>query len=507
MSLEVVKQATLVFFGGTGDLASRKLIPSLYSNWKNGRLEDCLIIGVGRRCANVEEYMKLLDQKVDVAKKEPEEWKEFSRFLGYHQGEIETVDDFKALRVQIEKLEAARNLPGHRLFYFAVGPNYFAPIAENLNKVGLLEIQNESHEGPWTRIIVEKPFGHDGASARELDRRLQAVASESQIFRIDHYLGKETVQNLMALRFANGLFEPIWNNKYIEHVQITVAESLGVGGRGGYYDSSGALRDMMLNHMTQLLALIAMEPPISLEPNAIRDEKVKVLRAIRRPKTPQEVQACTVRGQYGPGKIAGESVPGYREEQGVNPESITPSYVAARIFLDNWRWAHVPFYMRHGKRLAKRGTEIAIRFKTPPLALFRGTDICGKARNELVLRIQPNEGIELHFAAKEPGAGMKISNVKMDFEYQEEFHREIPEAYERLILDALIGDPTLFTRSDEVQAQWRWADSVLKGWDESPAPNFPNYPAGSWGPSEAEDLFPQSSEITTGTCPVSWRRW
>jgi glucose-6-phosphate 1-dehydrogenase len=332
-------------------------------------------------------------------------------------------------------------------------------------------------------------------------------ADEEQIFRIDHYLGKETVQNVLAFRFANGLFEPVWNQKYIEHVQITVAESLGVGTRASYYDKAGALRDMVQNHMLQLLAMTAMEPPISLEADAIRDEKLKALRSIRVPASTDEVIQNTVRGQYASGTIDKKPVPAYLTEQGVPSDSTTPTFVAAKLYLDSWRWANVPFLLRHGKRLAKRGTEIAIQFKTPPLALFRGTDIPGHVANLLVIRVQPNEGISLQFGAKAPGAGMRISPVQMDFAYDEGFHRKVPEAYERLLLDALLGDATLFTRGDEVDAMWRWADAILKGWDAAGIKHLPQYPAGSWGPSEAESLFPTAAEVPAGTCPLGWRRW
>lgn len=507
MNAEVVRQVTLVLFGGTGDLATRKLLPALFDLWRRERIADCLFLGVGRRAANLEEYQALLQAKVEVAAKHPDAWARFAQMIGYHRGELGSADDFAALRQTVTALEQERNLPGRRLFYYAVDPEWFAPITEGLAAAGLLERQNETTGDRWARILVEKPFGHDLASALELDRRLSAVVAEKQIFRIDHYLGKETVQNLIAFRFANGLFEPVWNQKYVETVQITVAESLGVGGRAAYYENAGALRDMVQNHMLQLLALTAMEPPISLEADTIRDEKVKVLRALRIPATAAEVEVCTVRGQYGPGTIGREPVPGYREEPGVAPGSQTPTYVAARLFVDTWRWANVPFFLRHGKRLAKRGTEIAIQFRTPPLALFRGTEVFGHVANLLVVRIQPNEGISMHFGAKRPGAGMRLANVRMDFDYEEGFGTSIPEAYERLLLDALLGDATLFTRSDEVQAMWRWADAVLTGWSRLPPARFPNYPAGSWGPAEAESLFPHGDEIPVGSCPVGWRRW
>ena len=496
------ERATIVLFGGTGDLAKRKLLPALFNLWKGGELADCLILGVGRRTADTAAYQTLLRENVNVAAEHPDEWQRFAKQIEFHHGEIATDADFVSLRARVEALEKARNLPGNRLFYYAVGPRWFAPITDQLTRCGLLKKAADTGTDGWGRIVVEKPFGHDLASADELDARLHADLDESQIYRIDHYLGKETVQNVIAFRFANGLFEPIWNQKYVDHVQITVAESVGVEQRAAYYERSGALRDMMQNHMLQLLAVTAMEPPNSLAPNAVRDEKVKTLEAMRLPASPEEVDAWTVRGQYGPGTMNGTAVPGYRAEPGVAPDSTTLTYVGARVYLDTWRWAGVPFLLRHGKRLPKRATEVAIKFKTPPLALFRGTDVPGVCTNLLIIRIQPDEGISLRFGAKQPGVGMKIDNVQMDFSYEEAFDERIPEGYERLLLDSLIGDPTLFTRADEVRAMWRWADTLLEGWDTIGAPTFPNYAAGSWGPADAARIFPA---IETGGCAIGWR--
>lgn len=499
--------STIVLFGGTGDLATRKLIPALFRLSRTGRLGQSTIMGVGRRCPDRAEYLDFLAAKVTDASESPDDWRSFVQGVEYHQGDVATPADFDSLRRAIERLEKERRLPGARLFYYAVAPELFAPITSGLASVGLLWHGSAVPDRPVGRIIVEKPFGHDLASARQLDADLKAEVDENQIFRIDHYLGKETVQNLIAFRFANGLFEPVWNQKYVESVQLTVAESLGVGGRAAYYDQAGALRDMVQNHMLQLVALTAMEPPISVEADAIRDEKLKVLKSIRLPESAHEVAQTTVRGQYTKGTIDKQSVPGYLNEPGVAAESRTPTYVAARLYLDTWRWANVPFLLRHGKRLAKRGTEIAIQFKTPPLALFRGTNICGTQANLLVIRIQPNEGISLHFGAKIPGAGMQLGSVRMDFDYEQGFRQTIPEAYERLLLDALTGDATLFTRGDEVEASWRWADRVLAGWDNLPDDAPCPYPAGSWGPPEAESLFPAADSVPAGTCPIGWRRW
>lgn len=507
MAAEVVKQATLVLFGGTGDLARRKLLPALFRLWRQRLLQDSIFVGVGRRSPDVHAYRALLREQVDVARQHPEQWADFEQMIHYHRGEINTREDFVSLRDQIVTLEQERQMSGRRLFYYSVGPDYFAPITEHLGAVGLIRRMTHRRDDPWYRIVVEKPFGYNLETARELDHRLHAVLDEHQIFRIDHYLGKETVQNVLAFRFANGLWEPTWNSKYIEHVQITVAESDGIGDRAGYYESAGAMRDMVQNHMMQLLALTAMEPPNSLDADSVRNEKLKVLQAIRLPQTPEEVAVSTVRGQYGPGTINGKPVHGYRDEPGVHPDSATPTYVASQIYLDTWRWANVPFLLRHGKRLPKKGTEIAIKYRTPPLALFRGTGVVGSCPNVLVLRIQPDEGVSLYFGAKRPGAGLSVSNVRMNFTYEQEFHAEIPEAYERLLLDAMLGDATLFIRGDEVRAMWRWADALIGGWDQLPPLAYPNYAAGTWGPPEAEALFPHGDAIPAGSCPVGWRRW
>jgi glucose-6-phosphate 1-dehydrogenase len=345
-------------------------------------------------------------------------------------------------------------------------------------------------------VVVEKPFGRDLASARALNRELREVLDENQIFRIDHYLGKETVQNLLALRFANGIFEPLWNQKYVDHVQITAAESLGIEGRGGYYEQAGALRDMVQNHMLQVLSLVAMEPPVANEANAIRDEKVKVLRAIRRIR-PEEVDRFVVRGQYGPGLVLGERVPGYREEVGVRPDSRTETFVALRLAIESWRWAGVPFLLRTGKRLPKRVTEVCIQFRKPPLHLFGEDTASSVAPNALVINVQPDEGVSLRIGAKVPGPDLQVRQVKMEFRYGTSFGTPSPEAYERLLLDAMSGDPTLFTRSDEVEAAWTLVTDILNGWERSGKDPY-QYPAGTWGPQEADRLF----EGTAG----SWRR-
>ncbi len=506
MKMNRAEHATVVLFGGTGDLATRKLFPALFNLWQGGDLSESLIMGVGRRTPDAAAYQAMLRERVAVASSHPKDWSRFCGHVDFHRGDIQTDDDFASLCRHVEAAEAERGLPGNRLFYFAVGPEWFTPITEKLSRCGLLSRLGEDSSERWSRIVVEKPFGHDLASAIELDERLRSHVDESQIYRIDHYLGKETVQNIIAFRFANGLIEPVWNHNYIDHVQITVAESVGVENRAAYYDRAGALRDMMQNHMLQLLAVTAMEPPNSLEPNALRNEKVKTLHAIRIPAGAEEVAASTVRGQYGVGSINGSRVAGYRQEPDVAADSTTPTYVAARLYLDTWRWAGVPFLLRHGKRLPKRATEIAIQFRTPPLALFRGTEIPGRCTNLLMIRIQPDEGISLRFGAKEPGAGMKIADAQMDFSYEERFDTRLPDGYERLLLDALLGDPTLFMRSDEVRAMWCWADALLEAWEELGTPEYPNYEAGSWGPPGANALFPHEDAIRLGFCPIGWRQ-
>ncbi len=502
------ENATIVLFGGTGDLARRKLFPALFDLWKQGDLPDCVVIGIGRRVDDTAAYRELIREGVDAAEAHPDDWKRFAEHIEFHHGDIMEAEDFEALRKRVEELEQQRQFSGNRLFYYAVGPELFAPITEQLAASGLLRRAAEERTGNagWSRIVVEKPFGHDLVSAEKLDATLHAHVDESQIYRIDHYLGKETVQNIIAFRFANGLIEPVWNHKYVDHVQITMAESVGVENRAAFYEKAGALRDVMQNHMLQLLAVTAMEPPNSLDPEAVRTEKLKTLHAIRLPANAEEVEACTVRGQYGSGSINGEKVPGYRQEADVAADSNTPTFVAARLYLDTWRWAGVPFLLRHGKRMAKRATEIAVQFRTPPLALFRGTDIPGRCTNLLMIRIQPDEGISLRFGAKRPGGGMHIANVQMDFGYEESFNARIPDAYERLLIDALTGDPTLFTRSDEVRAMWRWADAVQEGWEAIGPPRYPNYAAGSWGPPEADRLFSGEKAARLGFCLIGWRQ-
>lgn len=480
---------SLVLFGATGDLAHRKLFPSLFRLWRSDLIGDFMILATGRSQADRAAFLADLREHVDEAAANPDAWATFEEFIEYFRLDAKNEQSFRDMARALQDLETTRRLTGDRMFYLSVSPTLFGSITENLARSGMLKRQPASTGGPWSRLVVEKPFGHDRDSARKLDAHLARFVDEDQVYRIDHYLGKETVQNLVAFRFANGMIEPLWNSHHIASIQITVAETLGVGERAGYYESAGALRDMMQNHMMQLLALTAMEPPLGLAPNDIRNEKVRVLRSIHIPRTPEEVAASTVRGQYGPGTVDAQRVPGYRDEGGVAPDSITPTYIGTRIHLDTWRWTGVPFYLRHGKRLPARMSEIRVRFRTPPLRLFRNSDCDPSCPNLLRIRIQPEEGIRLSVGAKRPGPGMNIDSVDLEFTYAKTFGTHLPEAYQRLLLDALLGDPTLFIRQDEVDASWTWADSVLEGLDALPAPSFPNYAAGSTGPADADRIF------------------
>jgi glucose-6-phosphate 1-dehydrogenase len=478
----------IVLFGASGDLTRRKLLPALYNLERDGLLPPKIaMVGFARRPKTDQEFRADMEEAVrDHARafvKDDPFCGEFAGSIFYQQGTFDDPEDYASLRRRLEEIERKLGLPGNRLFYLATAPEHFATIVKGLGKCGLAHPPQDR----WARVVVEKPFGRDLASARALNRELLEVLEETQIYRIDHYLGKETVQNILALRFANGIFEPLWNQKYVDHVQITVAENIGVEGRGGYYDQAGALRDMVQNHMLQVLSLVAMEPPVALAADSIRDEKVKVLRAIRRI-APQEVDRFVLRGQYGPGTVMGRRVPGYAQEEGVPPDSRTETYVALRLEIGSWRWSGAPFFLRSGKRLPKRASEICIQFKKPPLHLFGEAITSPVAPNALIINVQPDEGISLRFVAKVPGPDIEVRPVKMDFRYGTSFAVPSPEAYERLLLDAMAGDSTLFTRSDEVEAAWTLITDVLTGWERSDRPPL-IYPAGTWGPGEAERLF------------------
>lgn len=492
-----VGPATIVIFGAAGDLTKRKLIPALCNLWSENLLAPgCAIVGVGRTALDTATYRKRVAE--DIAKYAthqlaPAVVEEVLSRLHYVTADFTDAASYPKLAAEIEKIDAASGTGGNHLFYLSTAPEHFAPIVKHLGAAGLTKEEN----GRWSRVIVEKPFGTDLASARVLNAELGKILSEEQIYRIDHYLGKETVQNILVFRFANGMFEPIWNRQYIDNVQITVAESIGVESRGGYYDTAGALRDMVPNHILQLLALVAMEPPTSFGAEAVREEKAKVLRAIQ-PMTPERVLTHTVRGQYGEGGIDGKKVPGYRSEDRVAPGSHTETFAAMELSVDNWRWADVPFYLRTGKRMERRVSEISIQFRRPPLLLFRNTPVEHLSRNVLVIRVQPDEGITLRFGAKIPGPSVRMSNVAMDFRYKDHFQQAPSTGYETLIYDCIKGDPTLFQRADMVEMGWAIVAPLQEVWSALPPRTFPNYAAGSWGPKEADELLERDGR--------KWRR-
>jgi glucose-6-phosphate 1-dehydrogenase len=491
----VPQPCTIVIFGATGDLTHRKLIPALYNLAADGELPPAVtVVGFARRKKNDDDFRRDLEEatrKFSRQSVRDEIWKPFAQSIFYHESDFGDESGYKSLAAELDKIDKERGTRGNRLFYFAVGPDQFEPILKHLKSAGL----NEAREGSWARVIVEKPFGSDLASARELNRLVRSSFTEEQTYRIDHFLGKETAQNILVLRFANAIFEPLWNTRYIDHVQITAAETLGVEGRAGYYEGAGALRDMVQNHLLQLLCLVAMEAPTDLGADSVRDEKVKVVRALRR-MGEKQVAIDVVRGQYAEGAINGQTVAGYRAEEKVDPKSMTETFVALRLNMDNWRWWDVPIYMRVGKRLPKSGTEISVHFKKAPLVLFNKEST---GENVLVIRIQPDEGISLRMQAKMPGTSFRIEPVKMDFHYGTSFGKASPEAYERLLLDAMSGDATLFARRDEVEEAWAFIDIIENAWAaKKDAPALFFYPAGSWGPEEADELLARDGR--------AWRR-
>jgi glucose-6-phosphate 1-dehydrogenase len=477
---------TMVIFGATGDLTSRKLLPALYNLALDRTLPTAFsVLGFARRSWSDETFRQTgLDAVKEHSRRRPVDpavWDDFAEGLAFLSAPFEDAAGYHALRERLEDIEKSRGAGRNRIFYLATPPGAYATIIRNLGEAGLVY---GAGGDPFSRIIIEKPFGTDLETARALNATVGKVFPEDQVFRIDHYLGKETVQNILVLRFANGIFEPLWNQKYVDHVQITAAETLGVEGRGRYFNEAGSLRDMVQNHMMQLLCLMAMEPPVSLSAEAVRDEKVKVLEAIPLP-GPEEIPRLTVRGQYAAGSMSGSRVVGFTEEPGVPADSRTSSFVALRLAIENWRWAGVPFYLRTGKRLPRRVTEIAIHFKSVPHMLFTGPGSEGIRPNVLALRIQPDEGISLKFSSKVPGSSVRIRPVKMDFRYGTSFGEAPPEAYERLLLDCLLGDGTLFTRRDEVESAWSLTTRILDGWASDTTTPVPLYEAGTWGPPEA----------------------
>jgi glucose-6-phosphate 1-dehydrogenase len=492
----------MVIFGVTGDLTARKLMPALYDLAVGHPLpEGFSIVGVSHRDWSDETFRSEMKEAVKKGARTPvtdESWDLFAQGLYYVRGDFDNEIVYGELKQRLDAVDQERRAQGNRLFYLATSPSFYGPIIKHLGDAGLAKRQDIYYDRPdsWNRIVVEKPFGRDVESARALNAEIGAVFSERQIYRIDHYLGKETVQNVLAFRFANTLFEPVWNRQYVDHVQITVAESLGSEGRGGYYDDSGALRDMVQSHILQLLAVIAMEPPALFNGNALRDEKVKLLRAVV-PPTGEDVNLKTVRGQYEAGFVEGRPSTAYRDERGVKVGTRTETYVAMELEIDNWRWAGVPFYLRTGKRLPRRVTEIAIEFKQVPHLMFQRIGDLDLTPNVITMRIQPDEGISLKFAAKVPGPTTQLRPVRMDFLYGASFGEAGPDAYERLLLDAMLGDPTLFARRDEVETAWSLMQPILDGWDDLPVPVYP-YESGTWGPSKADSLLRRDNR--------EWRR-
>ena len=478
----------LVIFGATGDLTHRKLIPALYNLAADGDLPAGLrTIGFARQEKNDEQFRSGLaefNRKVSRGGHDEELWAQFSQNIFYHQSNFTDLEGYLSLQKRLGEIEASGG-SANRLFYMASAPEFFDDILLHLRSSGL----NHSPNG-WCRVVMEKPFGTNFSTAQHLNDVVNDTFHETDTFRIDHYLGKETAQNIMVLRFANAIFELLWNNRFIDHVQITCAEHFGMEGRGGYYDKSGALRDMVQNHLLQLVSLIAMEPPVDLSADGVRDEKVKVLKSLRRYQGVEEVARNVVRAQYIAGNVGGEEVAPYRREDRVDPGSMTEAYVALRILIDNWRWEGVPFYVRMGKRLPKKATEISIHFKSAPEVLFNTTDQLSSMNNVLVIRIQPDEGISLGIRSKWPGPAVRLQPVKMDFRYQSSFGKSSPEAYERLLLDAIAGDATLFARKDEVEEAWKFIDHIEAAWHETgQPPKMAEYEAGSWGPDESDQLL------------------
>ena len=483
-----VGPASFVILGASGDLSRRKLLPALYNLARDRLLDDAVaVVGVSSRERSDEDFRAIVDQAVRDHVDHPDEdtmaW--LLERVTYCPGDFRDPETYRRLRGHLEGLESDWGISDNRLFYLATPPSLFTEIIRHLGHERLVQKGEEATQ----RIVIEKPFGYDLESARRLDRDLLEVVDEDQIYRIDHYLGKETVQNLLVFRFANAIFEPIWNHNYVDHVQISVAEQLGVEHRAGYYETAGALRDMVPNHLMQLLSFIAMEPPSSFDAEAVRNKKGEVLRAVQ-PLSPEDVLKHTVRGQYGPGSLPGMGeVPGYREEAGVEPASRTETFVAMRLMLDNWRWAGVPFFLRTGKRMPERTTEIVIQFKRVPFMLFRDTPVDHLDPNRLVIRIQPREAISLRFGAKRPGPSVNIGNVDMEFCYADYFGPSPTTGYETLLYDAIKGDATLFQRSDSIEAGWAVVEPILDVWQALPPRDFPNYAAGSWGPAAADELM------------------
>lgn len=490
-----VPPCAIVIFGASGDLSKRKLLPSLYRLFFERRISSSFaVIGSSRTAMSDDQFRDKMKESVskflEEAPFDEDVWNSFAQSLFYVPGDLNNPESYDDIRNKLDEVEKTHQTAGNVLFYLSTQPSYYAEAVLALGAHGL------NRGNGWRRVIIEKPFGHDLASARKLNEEIHKVFAESEIYRIDHYLGKETVQNILAFRFGNGIFEPLWNRRYIDHIQITAAESIGVEGRGAYYREAGALRDMIQNHLSQVMATVMMEPPTVFDANNVRDERAKLLRAVRIMK-PEDVPRYAVPGQYGPAKVGGQEVPGFRQEPGVNPDSQTDTYAAVTFFVDNWRWADVPIYIRTGKRMPKRVTDIAIQFQAPPLGLFQQETKTGLREvrpNLLVLRIQPEEGISLRFLSKSPGTGMRVRPVSMDFNYGSSFGERSPTAYETLLLDAMAGDPTLYTRQDMVEASWQIVEPILQFWAYAEF-DFPNYPAGSWGPKTSDEMLARQGHV------------
>ncbi len=487
---------TLVIYGATGDLTRRKLIPSLFSLYTQGFLPpDFHIVAFARRDKNDEIFRKEISEGLDEhysGEIEPDARKRFLKLIHYFRGDITTTEANKKLTEYLKKSEKERDIPPNRLLYLATPPSRYDSVLNQMRQVGLSQ-----NEKGWTRIIIEKPFGYDLQTANDLNKLVNSGFNENQVYRIDHYLGKETVQNILVFRFANGIFEPVWNRGFVDHVQITVAEQLGVEERANFFEDTGISKDIVQNHIMQLFSLFAMEPPSSFDSNAVRDEKVKVLQSIV-PLSVEDVDNNVIRAQYGPGALSGKQMQGYLEEEGVSPDSATETYMAAKFMIDNWRWADVPVYIRAGKRLPKRVTEISIHFKSAPMQMFGSRNSAAAGNNILALRIQPDEGISLRFDSKVPGMQSTLRPVTMDFRYGTSFGQSSPDAYERLLLDAMLGDTTLFTRSDENEKAWELLEPIFERWEQAGAVKLPQYDIGSWGPEEADVLLKKDQR--------EWRR-
>ena len=481
----------IIIFGATGDLTARKLLPALHDLASSKSLpENFYVLGVGRRDWSTEKFRQQMKKAVEehsrFAREAAAGWDTFACHIEYFRQETSSPEAYAGLRRRLQKLDAQHHTPGNYVFYLSVPPELYPEIVKQLGQAGLAA--SDADKTGWTRIIIEKPFGHDRNSATQLNADVRRAFNEEQVYRIDHYLGKETVQNLMVFRFANGIFEPVWNRNFIDHVQISVAEELGAGHRAGFYETAGAVRDMIQNHLLQVLCLVAMEPPSSFEAAPVQREKLKVLQSLR-PIDLRQLEKVAVRGQYGPGALNGEPVPGYREGEKVSDLSRTETYAALKLEFDNWRWAGVPFYLRTGKRMPRKSSQVSIQFRDAPLQLFACTALQPCEPNLLTLRLQPDEGIGLRFIAKQPGLEVIGEPVEMDFSYGDAFKKQTAEAYETLLLDCLEGDRMLFAQGDWVEAAWGRLDPLLATWAASPPDDFPNYAAGTWGPEKARQLI------------------